>query len=86
LALRAAQSSRSDDTDTLIRHRLNTYGQKIQDVLAYYSQAGILITVDGSGDVETVTSRLRNEIDQMLADRELSDAPASSANGSVTDK
>jgi adenylate kinase len=86
LAKRAAQSSRSDDTDNVIRHRLDAYGRSIQDVLAYYSQAGILVTVDGTADVDTVTSRLRNEIDHVLADRELSDAPGGRFDGSVTDK
>jgi adenylate kinase len=70
LTKRAAQSSRSDDTDTVIRRRLNAYGESIRGVLSYYSQAGILITVDGTGDVDTVTSRLRTQIVQMLADRE----------------
>ena len=74
LATRAAQSSRSDDTQGVIRHRLDAYGEGIQEVLAYYSQTGILITVDGTGDVDTVTSRLRARIDQALADSEPPDA------------
>jgi adenylate kinase len=85
LALRAAQSSRSDDTDNVIRRRLDSYGQSIQEVLAYYSKAGILITVDGAGDVDTVTLHLRMEIDRVLADGAISDAPVNRIDGSVTD-
>jgi hypothetical protein len=45
-----------------------------------------LITVDGSGDVDTVTSRLRIQIDQVLADSERPNAPANHLDGSVPKK
>jgi adenylate kinase len=84
LERRAGQASRSDDTQGVIRHRLHGYREGIKEVLAYYSQVGILITVDGSGAVDAVTSRLRIQIDQVLADSELPDAPANRLDGSVS--
>ena len=81
LAMRAVQSSRSDDTERVIGHRLDAYREGIREVLDYYSHAGILLTVDGAGEVDTVTSRLRIRIDQVLADSELRDPPTNHLDG-----
>lgn len=64
---RAAVSGRSDDTEEVIRHRLELYDRQTQPVLDYYRLSGRLTTVDGSGEISQTNSRICQVIDQMLA-------------------
>ena len=64
---RAAISGRSDDTEDVIRHRLELYDRQTQPVLDYYRLSGRLTTVDGSGEISQTNSRICQVIDQMLA-------------------
>ena len=64
---RAAVSGRSDDTEDVIRHRLELYDRQTQPVLDYYRLSGRLTTVDGSGEISQTNSRICQVIDQMLA-------------------
>jgi adenylate kinase len=66
LTRRSAHSSRSDDTQETILHRLDVYDRESRDLLDYYRQEGILITVDGSGQVGAVTQRISARLDQVL--------------------
>jgi adenylate kinase len=66
LARRAAHSSRSDDTRDTILHRLDVYSRDAHDLLGFYGQRGILIMVDGTGEVDAVTKRIRARLDEVL--------------------
>lgn len=55
---RAAISGRSDDTEEVIRHRLELYDQQTQPVLDFYRVSGLLVTVDGSGEITDTNKRL----------------------------
>jgi len=46
LLARAALEHRSDDTEAVIRHRLELYHQVTQPIIAWYSRRGILVSVD----------------------------------------
>jgi adenylate kinase len=46
LLARAALEHRSDDTEEVIRHRLELYRQVTQPIIAWYAQRGILVSVD----------------------------------------
>jgi adenylate kinase len=46
LLARAAAEQRSDDTDEVIRRRLELYHQVTQPLLAWYAKRGILVSVD----------------------------------------
>jgi adenylate kinase len=46
LLARAAVEHRSDDTEQVIRHRLQLYQQVTQPITAWYSRRGILVSVD----------------------------------------
>jgi adenylate kinase len=46
LLTRAAVERRSDDTEEVIRHRLDLYQQVTQPIIAWYSRRGILVSVD----------------------------------------
>ena len=55
LLARAALEHRSDDTEEVIRHRLQLYQQATQPIIAWYSGRGILVSVDAMrpvGEVE----------------------------------
>ncbi len=56
LLARAALEHRSDDTEEVIRHRLELYQQETEPILAWYAQRGILMSVDAmrpAGEVGT---------------------------------
>ena len=55
---RAAISHRSDDTEEVIRHRLDLYDEQTQPVLDYYRVSGRLITIDGSGEIAETNGRI----------------------------
>jgi len=54
LLARAAIEHRSDDAEEVIRRRLALYHQVTQPILAWYTQRGILVTVDATGPAKQV--------------------------------
>ena len=54
LLTRAAVERRSDDTEDVIRHRLDLYQQVTQPIIAWYSRRGILVSVDAMRPVGEV--------------------------------
>ncbi|MFF0542547.1 adenylate kinase [Nocardia thailandica] len=46
---------RGDDTEAVIRNRLRVYREETEPLLAYYD--GLVVTVDGIGEVEDVNAR-----------------------------
>ena len=63
---RAAISGRADDTEEVIRHRLELYDKQTQPVLDFYRVSGLLVTVDGSGEITDTNKRLCGVIDSKL--------------------
>jgi adenylate kinase len=49
---------RDDDKPETVRARLNVYHQQTSPLIDFYRQYGLLIEVDGSGDIEKVSSAL----------------------------
>ncbi|HMA98762.1 MAG TPA: adenylate kinase [Wenzhouxiangella sp.] len=62
LAKRAAEEGRSDDTEAVVRNRLSVYRQQTAPVTGYYGERGLLIEVDGMGEIGEVTDRLLDAI------------------------
>lgn len=58
LLLRAQTSGRSDDTEDVIRRRLEVYTEQTEPLTRVYSDRGILVRVDGMGEIEEVTARV----------------------------
>jgi adenylate kinase len=54
LLARAADQHRPDDTEDIIRHRLQLYHQVTQPIVAWYARRGILVSVDATHPVEQV--------------------------------
>ncbi|MFJ3956172.1 adenylate kinase [Arthrobacter sp. NPDC090010] len=55
---RAKETGRSDDNETVIRHRLDLYHQQTEAVVSKYAERGILRRVDGIGAIDEVTDRV----------------------------
>jgi adenylate kinase len=49
---------RADDTEEVIRHRLEVYESETAPLVGYYRERGLLRTVDGVGSVDDVSSRI----------------------------
>ncbi|CAH0150858.1 Adenylate kinase [Arthrobacter sp. Bi26] len=55
---RATLTGRSDDTEDVIRHRLELYHHETEPVASAYSQRGILLSVNGMGSEDQIFGRL----------------------------
>ncbi|MDY5969496.1 MAG: adenylate kinase, partial [Bacteroidales bacterium] len=55
---RSKISNRSDDNEATMRHRLNEYNDKTVPLLQYYQNAGLLITVDAGGDIDSTQAAI----------------------------
>jgi adenylate kinase len=64
---RAQEQGRADDTEPVIQRRLELYRDETQPVLTAYSHRGILLTVDGSGQRETITKAAIAALEEALA-------------------
>ena len=58
LLKRAEIEGRDDDTEEVVRHRLDVYAQETAPIAHVYAERGLLVQVDGIGDVDAVTERL----------------------------
>lgn len=55
---RAAIEGRADDNEETIRHRFEVYAEETAPLLAFYRERGLLVEVDGLGDVDEVHGRI----------------------------
>jgi adenylate kinase len=62
LLARAELDGRTDDNETVIRHRLDLYHEQTETVVARYAERGILTKVDGIGAIDEVTDRVMDAI------------------------
>jgi len=58
LLQRAELEGRADDTEDVIRRRQEIYAEQTEPLIDVYRDRGILIEVDGMGDVAEVTERV----------------------------
>ena len=58
LLLRAQTSGRSDDTEDVIRRRLEVYVEQTAPLTAVYLDRGLLVQVDGMGEIDEVSARV----------------------------
>ena len=55
---RAIAQGRTDDTEEAIRHRQQVYSRETTPLIAVYGDRGLLIEVDGLGEIDDVSSRI----------------------------
>ena len=63
LLQRAQTEGRTDDTEDVIRRRQEVYSELTEPLIGVYRERGILIEVDGMGEVDDVTSRIFAALD-----------------------
>jgi adenylate kinase len=63
LLQRAQVEGRADDTEDVIRRRQELYTEQTEPLIGVYRSRGILIEVDGMGEVDEVTSRIFDALD-----------------------
>ncbi len=63
LLQRAQVEGRADDTEEVIRRRQEVYAEQTEPLIEVYRERGILITVDGMGEVDEVTRRIFAALD-----------------------
>lgn len=56
---------RDDDKEEVIKQRLEVYAQKTQPLIDYYDNMGVLVTIDGSADVDKVFSDICDVLDKL---------------------
>ncbi len=55
---RAIEQGRADDTEPVIRRRLEVYEEQTAPLISIYASRGIVIMIDGLGEVADVTERI----------------------------
>ena len=55
---------REDDKPETVQKRLNVYHEQTQPLIDYYTKAGILVTVDGTKDMEEVFQAITEILDK----------------------
>lgn len=55
---RAKTAGRSDDTEEVIRHRQEVYVEQTAPLTKVYGDRGLVVEVDGLGDIDEVTQRV----------------------------
>lgn len=58
LAQRASEQGRTDDSESVVRHRLHVYAEQTAPVVDYYEAKGLLARIDGVGSIEEINQRL----------------------------
>ena len=63
LLRRAEIEGRADDTEDVIRERLAVYARETEPLTTLYDGRGLLVRVDGLGEIDEVTDRLTAALD-----------------------
>lgn len=59
---RLLQRGRADDTSKLINRRLDVYYEQTEPLLADYRQKGVLIELDGRGEISEITKKIEEAL------------------------
>ncbi|PKH43619.1 adenylate kinase [Nocardioides alpinus] len=65
LLQRAQTDGRADDTEDVIRRRQEIYLEQTEPLIGVYRERGILVEVDGMGEVDDVTARIFAALDEI---------------------
>ena len=65
LLQRAAVEGRADDTEEVVRRRQEVYADQTAPLIEVYRGRDILVEVDGLGEVDDVTQRIFEALDQI---------------------
>ena len=62
LLKRATEQGRADDTEDVIRRRLEVYAEQTAPLIEVYGDRGVVVEVDGLGAIAEVTGRIRDAL------------------------
>ncbi|WP_175954668.1 adenylate kinase [Schaalia sp. Marseille-Q2122] len=62
---RAEEQHRTDDTEPVMRHRLEVYREQTMPMATYYADQDLLEVVDGSGSIDEVSERIFAVLDAL---------------------
>jgi adenylate kinase len=62
LRKRAIEQGRTDDTEEAIRHRQEVYARETSPLIAVFRDRGLLIEVDGLGEIDDVARRISDAL------------------------
>ena len=62
LKKRAVEQGRTDDDESVVRHRLEVYREQTAPLIDLYGQSGLLVSVDGIGAIDEVTGRIMEKL------------------------
>lgn len=62
---RAEEQHRTDDTEPVMRHRLEVYREQTMPMATYYADQDLLEVVDGSGTIDEVSERIFAVLDAL---------------------
>jgi adenylate kinase len=65
LLRRAELEHRSDDTEEIIRRRLQVYTEQTLPLIEVYAERGLVIPVDGAGEMDEVSQRILQVADSL---------------------
>ncbi len=67
LVRRLLSRGRADDTEETVRNRLAVYREQTEPLIELYARRGIVVHVDGVGEIDEITERLLRAIDARAA-------------------
>lgn len=67
LVKRGIESGRTDDTEEIIKQRLNVYNKQTKPLLDYYKKKGILKSIYGIGKIEIIFKEVCARIESRLS-------------------
>ncbi len=62
LRKRALEQGRTDDDEAVVRHRLDVYAEQTAPLIDVYSARGLVVAIDGIGDIAEVTGRIMDAL------------------------
>jgi adenylate kinase len=65
LLQRAHVEGRADDTEEVIRRRQEVYEEQTAPLIAVYRERGLLLDIDGMGEIDVVTHRIFNGLEKI---------------------
>lgn len=68
LRKRAMEQGRVDDSEDAIRHRQDVFRRETAPLIEMYGERGVLVTVDGIGDVDVVAERILSGLTELGVD------------------
>lgn len=65
LLKRAEIEGRADDTEDVIRRRLEVYSEETEPLIAVYAERNLVVSVDGMGEIDDVQQRIFDALDDI---------------------